>query len=381
MTTTIKGVNYKTGDSIEVQIVDNLISQVVGHPSENSSQIIAPGLVDLQVNGFKGIDLNSGELNEDEVIQITQFLWEEGVTAFLPTLITNSSAKIESAIDAIVQACDKNVLVGKSILGMHLEGPFLSKEDGPRGAHPIEHIQNPDWQLFSEWQERSGNRIKKITLAPELPGAIEFIGQCAEVGVLVSLGHTAASPEKIKEAVKAGAKMSTHLGNAAHLSLPRHPNYIWEQLASDELWISLIADGFHLPESVIKVFTKVKPNTSILVSDSTKFAGLSAGTYSSHIGGDIELSTEGRLFMKRSPELLAGSAQSLLWCINHMMKSDLANLPTAIDMASLKPMELMSGTLQGLNSKSPADIVVFEKGRLGLSVIKTFKSGQLVFTR
>ena len=381
MTTTIKGVNYKTGDSIEVQIVDNLISQVVGHPSENSSQIIAPGLVDLQVNGFKGIDLNSGELNEDEVIQITQFLWEEGVTAFLPTLITNSSAKIESAIDAIVQACDKNVLVGKSILGMHLEGPFLSKEDGPRGAHPIEHIQNPDWQLFSEWQERSGNRIKKITLAPELPGAIEFIGRCAEVGVLVSLGHTAASPEKIKEAVKAGAKMSTHLGNAAHLSLPRHPNYIWEQLASDELWISLIADGFHLPESVIKVFTKVKPNTSILVSDSTKFAGLSAGTYSSHIGGDIELSTEGRLFMKRSPELLAGSAQSLLWCINHMMKSDLANLPTAIDMASLKPMELMSGTLQGLNSKSPADIVVFEKGRLGLSVIKTFKSGQLVFTR
>ncbi|PKA97489.1 N-acetylglucosamine-6-phosphate deacetylase [Flavobacteriaceae bacterium MAR_2009_75] len=381
MTTTIKGANYKTGDSIEVQIVDNLISQIVGHPSENSSQIIAPGLVDLQVNGFKGIDLNSGELTEDEVIQITQFLWEEGVTAFLPTLITNSSAKIESAIDAIVQACDKNVLVGKSILGIHLEGPFLSKEDGPRGAHPIEHIQNPDWQLFSEWQERSGNRIKKITLAPELPGAVEFIGRCAEVGVLVSLGHTAASPEKIQEAVKAGAKMSTHLGNAAHLSLPRHPNYIWEQLASDELWISLIADGFHLPESVIKVFTKVKPNTSILVSDSTKFAGLSAGTYSSHIGGDIELSTEGRLFMKRSPELLAGSAQSLLWCINHMMKSDLANLSTAIDMASSKPMELMSGALQKLNSKSPADIVVFEKGKSGLSVIKTFKSGQLVFTR
>ncbi|WP_209405024.1 N-acetylglucosamine-6-phosphate deacetylase [Pseudozobellia sp. WGM2] len=381
MTTTIKGANYKTGDSIEVQIVDNLISQIVGHPSENSSQIIAPGLVDLQVNGFKGIDLNSGELTEDEVIQITQFLWEEGVTAFLPTLITNSSAKIESAIDAIVQACDKKVLVGKSILGIHLEGPFLSKEDGPRGAHPMEHIQNPDWQLFSEWQERSGNRIKKITLAPELPGAVEFIGRCAEVGVLVSLGHTAASPEKIQEAVKAGAKMSTHLGNAAHLSLPRHPNYIWEQLASDELWISLIADGFHLPESVIKVFTKVKPNTSILVSDSTKFAGLSAGTYSSHIGGDIELSTEGRLFMKRSPELLAGSAQSLLGCVNHMMKSDLANLPTAIDMASLKPMELMSGTLQKLNSKSPTDIVVFEKGKSGLSVIKTFKSGQLVFTR
>ncbi|MEH6679788.1 MAG: amidohydrolase family protein [Sediminicola sp.] len=375
-----KGIHYRTGQPIEVQVGDGCITEIrhkeIGIPRNH----IAPGLVDLQVNGFKGIDFNGTGLKKEDVVAVTHSLWEAGTTSYYPTLITNSDANITSAIKTIVQAC-REIIINDSISGIHLEGPFLSKEDGPRGAHPLEHIKAPDWALFCEWQKEAEGRIKLITLSPEWPGSIAFIKQCVASGTTVSIGHTAAAPERIAEAVAAGAKCSTHLGNAAHLMLPRHPNYIWEQLAQEHLWATLIADGFHLPDSVLKVFLKVKSGKSILVSDSTKFAGMPPGPYQSHIGGEIELDDAGRLFLKDSPGLLAGSARSLLECVDHLINRGLARVDEALDMASLKPMELLQKVpVNDLAKNNKADFLLFERNGDKIEIIHTVKSGKIVYS-
>lgn len=377
-----KGIHYKTKEPIRIKIKNGLIEDINANFSQQDEKLIAPGFVDLQVNGFNGIDFNQGDLKEEQVFEITKALWQEGVTSYFPTLITNNDANIESAITCIGKACKKNKLIDDSIAGIHLEGPFLSLEDGPRGAHPLQYIKAPDWDLFCKWQEKAEGKIKMITLSPEWPQSTAFISKCIASGVIVSIGHTSATPEQIRKAIDAGARVSTHLGNATHLKLPRHPNYIWEQLASEQLWSTIIADGFHLPKSVLKVFLKVKPEKSVLVSDSTKFAGLSPGTYTSHIGGEIELDSNGKLFMKNSPKMLAGSAQSLRWCVDHLVNSEITSLSMALEMASVKAMELLStDSLYGLEEERNADLILFERKSDKINIIQTIKSGEVVFSR
>ncbi|OWW23349.1 N-acetylglucosamine-6-phosphate deacetylase [Zobellia sp. OII3] len=380
MKTNFKGQHYKTGKPIDIRVNGGMIVEVKESLAAEGEFHLAPGLVDLQVNGFKGIDFNSGLLTADEVCELTCFLWEAGVTTYFPTLITNSDEGIVEAIEAIVAACKADERVNASIGGIHLEGPFLSAEDGPRGAHPLKHIKAPDWELFRSWQKLAEGRIQLMTMAPEWPEAEGFIKKCTASGVLVSIGHTAASPLQIQTAIGAGATMSTHLGNATHLSLPRHDNYIWEQLASDKLWASIIADGFHLPKAMLEIFVKVKEGRCILVSDCTKFAGLAPGSYDSHIGGQIELNKEGRLFMKKEPKMLAGSAQSLAWCVDHLTNSGILPLSEALDMASVKPMEwLGANKTLGLTKGASADFIVFERRANTIEIVRTVKSGAVVY--
>ena len=377
----LKGVHYKTDKPVEVKFDADLISLIKMDPDLKTNNIICPGLVDLQINGFKGIDFNEEGLSIEEVVTITKSLWEEGVTSYFPTLITNSDENISASLQTLTDACEKNHLINKSITGIHLEGPFLSPEDGPRGAHPIKYIKSPDWNLLDKWQNIAKGRIKMITISPEWPESIDFIKQCVASGILVSIGHTSASVKQIREAVQAGARASTHLGNATHLMLPRHSNYIWEQLASEDLWASIIADGFHLPKSLLRIFIKLKSEKTILVSDATKFAGLSPGFYSSHIGGAIELNEEGRLFMQENPKMLAGSAKSLLTCVDQLVNSEIVSLHTALEMASLKPMELLgAANLYGLEEGKKADIIVFERTSGKMKILQTIKAGEKVYT-
>src|SRR5262249_12675635 len=142
-------------------------------------------------------------------------------------------------------ACDTDPELAHATPAFHLEGPYISAEDGPRGAHPSAHVRPPDWEEFCRLQEAAGGRIRLVTLAPEREGALGVIERLVATGVVVALGHTAATGRQIHDAISAGARLSTHLGNGAHAVLPRHPNYIWEQLAADELWASIICDGHH----------------------------------------------------------------------------------------------------------------------------------------
>ena len=378
----IYAINYKTEQPVKVEISQGLISGVyaLNDSIYEGLPYIGPGLIDLQVNGYKGVDFNTLPLQSDSVKEMTSALWMQGVTTYFPTVITNSDEFIKKALQSIVLACKEYEDVAASIGGIHLEGPFISNEDGPRGAHSMDFVRAPEWPLFEGWQEAAEGKIKLITLSPEWKGSARFIEQCVKQGVKVAIGHTSANAEQISEAVSAGATLSTHLGNACHHLLPRHENYIWEQLASDNLWASIIADGFHLPDSLLKVFLKVKPGRVMLVSDATSFAGLAPGVYSTHIGGVVELSKEGKLFIQGHPKTLAGSAQSILWGVEQLVQKQLLPLKDAWDLASIKPKEFLGeDSLDFLQVGTSQDLVLFQKTSSGIQVMQTIKSGRPVF--
>ncbi|TYP79399.1 N-acetylglucosamine-6-phosphate deacetylase [Paenibacillus methanolicus] len=381
----IAGLHYKTGKPIQIDMMNGIIKRVelltdraMGGGTDHLPWI-GPGWVDLQVNGFSGIDLNAPSLTTEHVHELTRKLWAEGTTTFYPTVITNSDENIEALVRTIAQACAMEEMTAASIAGIHLEGPFLSPEDGPRGAHGRAFVKPPDWELFERWQYAAEGRIRLITLSPEWEGARAFIDQCVRNGVSVSIGHTSATPEQIRAAVQSGASLSTHLGNGAHLKLPRHPNYIWEQLAQDGLSTCIIADGFHLPDSVMKVMMKVKADRLYLVSDAVYLCGMEPGVYDTHIGGQVVLTAEGRLHLANEPGLLAGSAQMLKAGIEHLVESGLSDSATAWDMASVQPAAYMGLTAgEGLAPGAPADLISFSwKRDSRLELHNVYKYGHL----
>ncbi|MFB5190676.1 N-acetylglucosamine-6-phosphate deacetylase [Alicyclobacillus fastidiosus] len=379
-TQSIKGLDYRTGRPIEVEVLDGVIRDIRNIDGSPHLPWLAPGFVDLQVNGFRGVDLNSPPLTSTDVMDITQMLWREGVTAYLPTVITNSDEKIEAAVRAIAESIRKCPALGPTIPGIHLEGPFISPQDGPRGAHHHAYVKAPDWALFERWQKAADGRIRVVTISPEWPNAAEFIARCVSVGVRVAIGHTSASTEQIAEAVRKGASASTHLGNGAHPVLPRHPNYIWDQLAEDDLWSCLIGDGFHLPDSVLKVMMRVKRDKAILVSDMVDLSGLEPGEYKTHIGGDVVLTPEGKLHLKDQPLLLAGSVQTQRQGVWNLQKKQLCGLREAWDMASVRPATYLDlPTKQGLEAGAPADIVVFELRDEDIQIVRTVKQGFVLY--
>lgn len=380
---TVRGIHYESGVPIELSINgDRIVGMKSYDPLDRESlPFIGPGLIDLQINGYGGMDFNTLPLSTQLVNEVTEQLWREGVTAYCPTIITNGDQAIEDAVRTIAETCDQYKRVDESVIGIHLEGPFITAEDGPRGAHARQYVRAPKWELFQRWQEAAGGRISIITISPEWKEAPYFIERCVDSGVIVSIGHTAATPQQIQEAVKAGASMSTHLGNGAHLMLPRHPNYLWEQLAEDSLHACIIADGFHLPDSFIKVALRSKGERLMLVSDAVSLCGKPAGIYDMHIGGRVLLTNEGRLCVAEQPELLAGSAQMLTWGIGKLIDSGLTDLRQAWEMASLRPARFTRcSDLGEINVGKAADLVLFDVRGRNVIVRQTIKSGKVVFT-
>jgi N-acetylglucosamine-6-phosphate deacetylase len=243
------------------------------------------------------------------------------------------------------------------VLGIHLEGPFLSRCDGYRGAHPADSICDPDADLFDELQEASGGRVVLITLAPETPGAMELIARASHWGVVIALGHTAADGPTIRDAVAAGAKLSTHLGNGIAAKLERHPNPIWHQAANDTLFASVIADGHHLDCSTLKVLARAKgPERVILVSDASPLAGLPVGSY-----GLWEVDASGRILLAGTP-YLAGSNQSLAIGIRNLMEAVSWPIDQVLGTVTSNPAFLLGHSSPRLEEGQPADIVVFRHG-------------------
>ncbi len=375
--TEILAKDYRSGQYIRSTMEDGKIAGIMPTSSASEDVYIAPGLTDLQVNGYNGIDLNSEALTVSDIEAMTFSLLKSGVTSYFATIITNSKQAISTILKTIAEARKKSAIVKSCLKGIHLEGPFISPEDGPRGAHDSNYIVAPDWDIFCVWQKDSENHIKLITLSPEWPNSVGFIQNCVKSGVKVSIGHTNASPQQIREAVEAGASLSTHLGNGAHLMLPRHENYIWEQLAAEQLWLSFITDGFHLPDAMIKVFLKAKNPNCFLVSDTTSFAGLKPGVYTTHIGGKVSLSEDGRLSLHSNPALLAGAAKSLVGCINHLLEKSILPLAEAWNLASIKPKEyLYDEPVKPFIEGSPADLVIFSIENNKIKIEQTLKNGE-----
>ncbi len=374
----LTGLHAGTRQPIAIHIEDGCISNVTPFIPDADEQLpfLAPGLVDLQVNGCHGYDFNSQFTTPDDVGHITRALLRMGVTAYLPTIITNSEDMIKQEIAQIVAGCANDSLSAQCILGIHLEGPFISSENGARGAHDPKYIRAPDWNLFERWQSVANGAIRIVTLSPEWPSSLEFIRRCVASGVMVSIGHTAASPERIREAVAAGARCSTHLGNGSHAMISRHDSYIWEQLASDHLSASFIADGHHLPLAFLKVALRAKGKLSMLVSDAVALSGMPPGEYHSVVGGRVVLTAQGKLHLAEYPNILAGSAHLLPHGIAHLVLNGLASLPEAWEMASLRPASLLNlRSKAGLKEGAPADIVVFRWNGQAISIEQVFKQG------
>jgi N-acetylglucosamine-6-phosphate deacetylase len=346
-------------------------------------EILAPGFIDLQVNGWGGIAFNDPRLTTQQVESVTHRLWQTGVAHYCPTLITDSFENLSRGMAAIARARREGA-AGRAILGIHLEGPYLSPEDGPRGAHPLEHVRPPDWDEFRRLQDAADGLICLVTLAPEREGAIPFIEKLVAADVRVAIGHTAATSADIRAAIAAGASMSTHLGNAAHDRLQRHHNYVYDQLAADELWASLIVDGHHLPPGLVKIFVRAKrPERTILVSDAMHWAGMPPGIYP--FGPiEVEVRDDGWIGVVGQPRL-AGSGLLLYRGLENVVRFAGVSLATAVNMVTRHAAELL-GRYPQLGSLQPggdATLTVFDWDTAAgkLTVRRTIVVGETVFER
>ncbi|MBC6366194.1 N-acetylglucosamine-6-phosphate deacetylase [Algoriphagus sp. AK58] len=370
------GKSFLDGKPLEIFISEGKIKAVLPSESCPENVWIGPGFTDIQVNGYGGLDYNSIQSDVLALGQISKKLLQCGITSHFPTIITNSPEKISALIQQVVQIRKNDLLAKSCISGIHIEGPFISPEDGPRGAHFREFVQAPNWNLFQKWIDESEGLIRMITLSPEWEGSAFFIEKCVESGILVSIGHTNASHEQIMEAVKAGARLSTHLGNGMHSIIARHPNYLWSQLAAENLSATIIADGFHLPAEVIQVFKKVKAEKLMIVSDSVALAGMPPGDYNAAVGGKVILTSDGKLHLLGNANTLAGSAMNIFQGINFLLKNKLADLPEAWQMASKRPQRLFDTSFEPIQIGQNADLILAEQAPdQTLKILKVLKNG------
>jgi N-acetylglucosamine-6-phosphate deacetylase len=357
----IRARHYATGQRVDVTCNGTITSiEPAGTaPVDRESGWIAPALFDLQINGCDGHGFSSDRLNIESARHVVDVCRKHGIGGLCPTLVTNSFEALAHGMSVLRQACESDPAIARAVPAIHLEGPYISAEDGPRGAHPKQHVRPPDWNEFSRLQEAAGGKIRLVTLAPEHDGALAFIEKLTKSGVVVSLGHTAATGKQIRDAVAAGAKLSTHLGNGSHAMLPRHENYIWEQLAADSLWASIICDGHHLPPAVVRCIVRVKtPAHTILTCDAGSLAGVPPGRYREW-DQDFEVLPEGKIVVPGTA-YLAGSWAFTDLCIGNVIRMAGVSLADAIDMAGARPRELLRLPARKLEVGMPAELVLFD---------------------
>jgi N-acetylglucosamine-6-phosphate deacetylase len=370
------GIDSSTGEQVEISFGDFItgVDPLVYPLAE--SIYISPGWIDLQVNGFAGVDYNSPSASHDEISRSIRAMFATGVTRFFPTVITGSPHNMSGALRNLAHAKD-SIPEGAAMEAFHVEGPYISPDDGPRGAHPRRWARPPDLDEFRRFQDAAQGHIRLITLSPEWPDAPRFIETVVREGVVVSIGHTRASADEIAAAVSAGATLSTHIGNGAHSTLPRHPNYIWDQLAEDRLAASFIVDGIHLPKSFLNVALRAKGlERAILVTDSVMPAGCAPGHYK--LGEvDVELHADGSVRLS-GEKRLAGSALRMDHAIQNVMKLAGLSLRDAITLATRNPARVgrIPYRQRGLNTGDRADLVRFTyEERRGIQVLETWVGG------
>lgn len=353
----ILGRDPATGGAIVVTTAGGRITSVEP-AAHGETQWLSAGLVDLQVNGYAGHDLNGLTLDVATVRALCQALLKVGVTTFLPTVITAPEARIIAALRAIREACGQHSEVAAMVAGIHVEGPHIAPEDGPRGAHPAADVRAPSIAEFDRWQQAAGGLVRLVTVSPHWPEAPAYIRHLVKAGVTVSLGHTSADAAQIAAAVEAGARLSTHLGNGSHAMLNRRHNHLWPQLADDRLTAMFIADGHHLTPAQLKVMLRGKgPGRSLVVSDTVALGGMAPGKYETPIGGKVVLREDGFLAIDDGTgHYLAGAASPLVAAIPVLVNQVGLSLAEALDLITSSPGRQVGG--RGvLAAGQPADLV------------------------
>jgi N-acetylglucosamine-6-phosphate deacetylase len=275
-----------------------------------------PGFVDLQVNGAAGVDFGSADLTESKIETVAKLLYQRGVVGFCPTVTTAPLDRYERCLPVLAR-WQGNGATART-LGVHIEGPFISPEDGPRGIHDRATVRPASVEAYEQLREFCDDRVAILTLAPEVPGALELIEHVTTTSnTVVSLGHTNADSDTIRKATDAGARSATHLGNGIHSTIDRHHNPLWPMLADDRLTAMCVTDGYHQPEEMLRVMLKAKtPSRFIVTSDLMPLAGLPPGDY--EIGDRAVVLEPNGWFHCKDSDQLAGSGRDMLDCMNYL---------------------------------------------------------------
>lgn len=363
-----------------IEAADELIT-----PPE-TRELIAPGFIDVQVNGFAGVDYNDPAAAHEDIARSIRAMFTTGVTRFFPTVITGSEDRMTGALRHLRTAKEEmlrnRMPEAHAMEAFHVEGPHISPETGPRGAHPVEHIRPPDIEEFKRWQDAADGHVRLVTVSPEWDQTPNYIKELARSGVVASIGHTKATTQQIRAAVDAGATMSTHLGNAAHPTLPKTQNYIWDQLAEDRLTASFILDGIHIPSTFFRAAVRAKGiERAVLVTDAVMPALCAPGPYK--LGQvDVELRPDGSVRL-RGGDRLAGSALRMDHAIANSVRFGAISLREALAMATSNPARVarIAGRQRGLTPGEKADLVRFDWDgtKPSLNVIETVVAGTTVY--
>ncbi len=378
----VEALHYHTDENVRIEFSDGYISRIIplGETAgKKSSIIVAPGLIDNQVNGYVGVDFSEDGLTPELMEKVVEAIRRDGITSFLPTFITNSHENLLRNF-RLAGSTLKNVNIGDSVPGFHLEGPYISPEYGYYGTHPSEFVRKADWDEFMIYQEAAGGNIIQVTVAPEVEGTIGFIEKCSKNGIVVSIGHSNASAEIINMAVDKGARLSTHLGNGLANMIDRHRNAIWPQLANDHLMPSIIADGHHLLPEEVKVFFRVKgPDNIFLTSDVSPLSGMPPGKYT-YLGSEVIYTPDG--FLRNSKmNCLAGASLTIKRGVENMMAFTGCSLSVALNMASGNVSKACLLNDRGtIETGKRADLILFKLDHGRISIINTIVKGRIAFT-
>ena len=369
---------------IDYNGVISALDDLLRPPAVND--FVAPGLIDLQVNGFAGVDYNDPASTPEFIAKSIRTMFSTGVTRFFPTVITTSRERLLNSLRNLANAREEfrrnNLPEAHAMEAFHVEGPHISPDDGPRGAHPAEHIRPPDLEEFKRWQDAADGNIRLITVSPEWEQTPFYISEIVRAGVVASIGHTKATPHQIEAATSAGATMSTHLGNAAHPSLPKTQNYIWDQLAEDRLTASFIADGIHIPDAFLRAALRAKGvDRSVLVTDAVMPAMCDPGLY--RLGTvEVQLHADGSVTL-RGGTRLAGSGLRMDRAIGNAVRMGKVSLTEALAMATVNAARVarIAGRQRGFAVGEKADFVRFSwnDSTQSLTVIETIAAGVSVY--
>jgi N-acetylglucosamine-6-phosphate deacetylase len=351
VSTSLKGWDPTRGAVVEVRWRGDTISEV--EPlSEHTAvppdgePVLSAGLVDLQVNGFRGLDLNAPEVSADTVVGMTEALAGVGVTTWVPTLVTNTEERIHHALGHVAAARAADSRVAAAVPFVHVEGPFISDQEGARGVHDPALVRPLDADEVARWLQ-GHDLVGMVTVSPHTADAPEQIRRIRTLGVGVSLGHTHATADQLRAAVDAGARLATHLGNGIPSQLPRHPNALWTLLAEDRVTAGVIADGHHLPAEVLTVMLRAKGvDRLFIVSDSTTLAGQPPGRYRTPVGGQVDVGADGRLSFVGT-DLLAGAGVDLAHGLRHLVADLGLDWAPALALATATPARVVAQTRLG----------------------------------
>ncbi len=359
------------GAPVEVAIAGGHVVEVASELPAGAPQLdaggltVAPGFLDLQVNGAGGVDLTA---QPERLGELGPLLARYGVTGFLPTVITSAAAARDGALVALRLA----PAAGAVPLGLHFEGPMLAP--ARRGAHPAHLLRAPSAELVAGWSRDAG--VTMVTLAPELPGALEAIAALRDRGVVVALGHTEASGAEVEAAVAAGASCVTHLFNAMSPPTAREPGAAGVALGGDALVAGVIADGHHLDPHLLRTaWRALGPERFLAVSDTTAALGLPDGP--TRLGEQETLLADGAV--RLADGTLAGSAASLADCLRVLRATTGCSPAEAVATATTVPARLIGDERRGrLDAGCRGDLVLLDLAGDRFDVVATVVAGEVV---